>query len=225
MGCCIGICENLSRRWIGAGLVFRDHLINVARRRGCEWVSWDCISSQRCHEGVEEVAENDLGVPGCNEERRALRLFQRFRAAVSAACTVSLGSAVDEGLARGGRVFDAVRAFWSLIRVFRRASKVLRWCFIARPLARSALAVRERWAATVVCSSAIILRIAARESWGPGTGLLMLLMLLVSLSPSVDRMSCLIRRTSDRASSSSSEWLSSDSDISSSLSPMGFPFL
>ena len=57
----------------------------------------------------------------------------------------------------------AIRAFWSLIRVFRRLSKVERCCLMALPFAASALAAVVMLERTVAWDSAIILRRSARS--------------------------------------------------------------
>lgn len=76
----------------------------------------------------------------------------------------------------------AMRAFCNLIRVFRRVSKVVRWSLMARPLVMSAFAALFRDAATVLCSSAIILRRAARSSAIGSLWLSLTLESLLSLS-------------------------------------------
>ena len=77
-------------------------------------------------EGVVGVAEKGGlgGLGGWREERRVDMVFHRLRAADSAARIVSV-SAVE---VFGDALMELVemRAFWSLIRVFRRESKVLR---------------------------------------------------------------------------------------------------
>ena len=81
-------------------------------------------------EGVEVVAVKEglsmvVVLGEWREERRVEMVFQRFRAADSAARIVSL-SAVEEVAREAVMELVEMRAFWSLIRVFRRESKVFR---------------------------------------------------------------------------------------------------
>ena len=128
----VGVWENLEARGrVVMGWVLWDHFVRVVRRGGRERDSWWSIWVQIVEEGVFEVAVAEMGglvvvVSGpWREERRVEMVFQRFRAADSAARIVSLSSVVE---VVGEAVMELVeiRAFWSLIRVFRRESKVFR---------------------------------------------------------------------------------------------------
>ena len=151
---------------------FSDHLLRVLRRRG-RWVpSWAVILSHSSELAVEMVAENGrfLGFEGADvgfgeiPERRVLRLFQRVRAAVSAAWIASLLMLARESPSWPDIELVATRDFCRRIRVLSKASNVDLCCLTAVPFSASAFVAWDIVATTDFCSSAIILRSAARSS-------------------------------------------------------------
>lgn len=207
------------------GLVFCDHFVKVARRLGMLTASYSCIVFQRLEESLSwvegdvETRGRTLEVAGWREERSPARVSHKFSATLSASL-MSLETTFDP-VTEVSMEFVAMRAFWSLMRVLSRESKVERWCLIARPFVTSTCTALERDAATVFCSSAIILRRAARSfafgSVGPS------LMLVSSLSPSAALSSSSISTLSESPSSSSTAMLSGPSIPSSMSSSSEFP--
>ena len=149
-----------------------------------------CIWAQSSEIGVESVAAKgrfwDFNFAGgCRDWRRLSSWDQRFRAADSAARTVTRWS-VFSAVNGSDKELVAMRAFWRRIRVLMRASKADCCCLMAFPLARSAFVAAEMVAMTDFCDSAIICRRAARSLGTEGEeslGTLLELMLALLLAP------------------------------------------
>ena len=108
--------------------------------------------------------EVELVWEGCKVVRSESRVFHRSRAACSAERMVVWASSEDvEGEGQHCSEFVAMSAFWSFMRVFRKLSKVERWCLMALPLAASAFAAADILERVVFWESAIILRSWARS--------------------------------------------------------------
>ena len=92
--------------------------------------SYSSILSQRLEEGLEWLEEDSmtegrlLEVEGWREERSSERVSHNLSAAFSAA-SMALGWSFDP-VAEVSMEFVAMSAFWSLMRVLRRESKVVR---------------------------------------------------------------------------------------------------
>ena len=151
--------------------------MRISRRWGRERDSCASISVQRSGSGVEGVAVGGRFLRServWRDERKAVREFQRLRAAVSAARMVSSWSG-RPGLEAKGKLFAATSPFCSFMRVLRRVSKVLRWRFSARPFAMSVFLAWERVTPADCCSDARILRRVTRSESGEEEMLLVLL--------------------------------------------------
>lgn len=108
-GCVVGVWENLEMRG-RVGFVWFDQFVRVERRVGREMLSWAVMCVQRAEDGVDVVTVSGEALEdGAREDRRAERLFQRFRAAVSAARMVDVSASGLVELA--AIVLVAMRAF------------------------------------------------------------------------------------------------------------------